>query len=113
MLSGTINGGRSIPLINHSFEEPGTGKINNNWNLIPGWSSDTAPFDSGVEQSEAATDGSWIGFLKDTDPAIWQTTNYTILGNETFKLSFNAQGSSALKAQLYYKPFHNLKIDRI
>ena len=91
-----------ITLINSSFEQPGTGKIWNNWGLVPGWSSDTNPSDSGVEQSGAATDGVWVGYLRGIDPSVWQTTDYTIIGDEVFELSFDAQNSSAFQASLYY-----------
>lgn len=91
-----------VELINPGFELPGTGKIKNNWGLIPGWSSDTNPTDSGVETNSAATDGIYVAFLRDSDPPVWQTTSHTIVGNEKFELSFDAQNTSALAASLYY-----------
>lgn len=91
-----------ITLINPGFEQPGTGKIRNNWGLVPGWSSDTNPSDSGVEQSGAATEGVWVAFLRNSDPSVWQAADYMIAGDEVFELSFDAQNSSAFQASFYY-----------
>lgn len=96
-----------IPLVNYDFEEPGTGKISSDWGLIPGWSSDSAPADSGVETGWT-TSGDYNGYLANFDPAVWQTSGYTIASGDVFSVSFlsrnnwssGAQGD--LQVTLYY-----------
>ena len=80
-----------VPVVNASFELPGTAKIKG-WNGegiantpavdIPGWASDAgvAVADSGVESDTRypATDGVWTAFMKGADPSIWQLTDFVI-----------------------------------
>lgn len=96
---------KAISLTNPSFELPATIK-QTNWQNVPGWSSDSLPEDSGVEQNEVTTDGSWAGFLASTDPAVWQLTDHTIGENEEFTLELDAMNTGAeatsLRFILYY-----------
>ena len=74
----------SITVLNPSFEEPGTVK-QTNWESVPGWSSDTVASDSGTEAG--GMDGAWEGFLKGSDPAVWQLTDHVLAANEIIELS--------------------------
>jgi hypothetical protein len=107
--------GALIELENANFELPGTGKINKDWGLIPGWGSDTPPSDSGIE--EMFTGQGYSAFLWDSDPSVYQTTSHTIAANELFELSFmaadyytdvdgggwNNTGGGQLAVSLYYE----------
>jgi beta-glucanase (GH16 family) len=92
----------NITVVNSSFEEPGTVKYNN-WESIPGWSSDTVAADSGVESG--GTNGAWQGFLMGSDPAVWQLTDHVLGAGETLTLTVDATvtaGATALTMTLYY-----------
>ena len=93
----------ALPTVtNGDFELPATAKIKG-WNGesgtdIPGWSSDIAAFDSGVEEGGAGG-SAWRGFLLGglspwgstyPEPTAWNTTNYTIQAGDQFKLSVDA-----------------------
>ena len=97
-----------VTVENYSFELPGTGKISNNWGLVPGWSSDSAPADSGVEVPSFGpnpTDGQYQGFLQNGDPSIWQTTSYVIGAGETYVLQVDCWltwQATDLVVSLYY-----------
>ena len=107
--------GAPIIVENADFELPGTEKINTDWGLIPGWSSDTPPSDSGIE--EMFTGQGYSAFLWDSDPSVYQTTSHTISANEQFELSFmaadyytdvdgggwNNTGGGQLTVSLYYE----------
>jgi hypothetical protein len=86
---------------NADFEMPGTEKIKG-WDgacsdvsytgsnaEIPGWSSDTPAFDSGVEQNG----GSWVAFLMAFDPSMFQVTRHTVGANDVVTLSVDARNS--------------------
>jgi hypothetical protein len=111
---GAPTGGSTIAVENFSFELPGTIKIKG-WNGegvggtpavdIPGWRSDTAAFDSGVETGYTPTDGQWTAFLRGGDPAVWQLTDHTIAAGEVFELKVDARdiwNGTMLLATLYY-----------
>jgi F5/8 type C domain-containing protein len=101
----------SITVGNFSFEEPGTGKLSN-WEGVPNWNSDTVATNSGVDTEEfgwVVTDGQWLGFLKNTDPSVYNLTDHTISAGELFILTVDASsgytsgGKSPLfKMTLYY-----------
>jgi len=100
-----------IPVENFSFELPGTEKIVG-WNGdgtpavdIPGWSSDTAAADSGVESDwPGHTEGLWSGFLMGMDPSIWNPLNYVIKPGDDIVLLVDARdnwtAAAALPAKL-------------
>jgi hypothetical protein len=103
-----------IPVVNASFEQPGTVKIKG-WNGegiagtpavdIPGWASDTAVVDSGVETGYTPTDGLWTAFLKGADPSIWQSTGFVIQASDVIELSVDARNTwqgTTLRMLLYY-----------
>jgi hypothetical protein len=108
----------SIEVENFSFELPGTEKIKG-WNGegvsdtpaedIPGWASDTAAADSGVESDwPGSTDGVWTGFLMGDDPSIWNLTDHIIAEGEyiTFKIDLQDNwtdgGLPDVTISLYY-----------
>jgi len=107
--------GTPIVVENADFELPGTEKINKDWGLVPGWSSDTPPSDSGIE--EMFTGQGYSAFLWDSDPSVYQTTSHTIAADEQFELSFmaadyytdvdgggwNNTGGGQLTISLYYE----------
>jgi len=90
----------SITVENYSFEQPGQGKIKG-WNGegsggtpavdIPGWSGDTAAFDSGVETGYNPTGGDYSAFLRSGDPSVWQLTDCNIVAGEVYDLKVDAQ----------------------
>jgi beta-galactosidase len=98
-------------IVNHSFELPGTGKIQTDWGLVPGWSSDYNPEDSGVDYEghnglvPVVDDGHWYAFLMGDDPTVWQLANHTIAAGEIFTLTFDAYNcydGPDVTANLYY-----------
>jgi beta-galactosidase len=104
----------SITVENYNFEQPGQGKIKG-WNGegsggtpavdIPGWSSDTAAFDSGVETGYNPTEGDYTAFLRSGDPSVWQLTDCNIVAGEVYELKVDARitwGATSLKMILYY-----------
>ena len=111
----TPSEGNPIVVENADFELPGTGKINTDWGLIPGWSSDMPPSDSGIE--EMFNGQGYSAFLWDSDPSVYQTTSHTIAADEQFELSFmaadyytdvdgggwNNTGGGQLTVSLYYE----------
>ncbi len=111
-----IGFGKPAPVVvaNFSFEQPGTVKIKG-WNGegiggtpgvdIPGWSSDTAVQDSGVETGYTPTDGLWTAFLMGADPGVWQLTNQVIGAGDVFELRVDARNTwqgKTLRITLYY-----------
>ena len=117
MLTAAAPGGGAITVENFSFELPGTAKVKG-WDGacsdpawtglvydIPGWRSDSAAFDSGVETGFTPTDGLWTAFLKAGDPPVWQLTNHTIASGEVFELKVDAGNNwhaTTLLIVLYY-----------
>jgi hypothetical protein len=104
-----------IPVVNASFEQPGTEKIKG-WNgegvggtpavNIPGWASDTAVADSGVETGWTATDGQWTAFLMGADPSVWQSTGFVIQASDVLTLSVDARNTwqgTTLRMTLYFE----------
>ncbi|MDZ7346534.1 MAG: T9SS type A sorting domain-containing protein [candidate division KSB1 bacterium] len=102
-LTGMLSAQTFIPLINPSFEEPGVGKIKGwdgecadpNWtgalDDIPGWTSDTVPWDSGVETGYTPTDGEYTAFLMGADSSVYQITDYVIQPNDDIRLAFDSR----------------------
>lgn len=110
----TAQGPTAVSLVNASFEQPGTVKIQG-WNGegsagtpavdIPGWASDTVAGDSGVETGWTPTDGLWTAFLKGADPSVWQLTNCVIQADDVFVLNVDARDTwlgTTLKMVLYF-----------
>jgi len=105
---------KEVPIENFSFELPGTEKIKG-WNGegvsgtpavdIPGWASDSAVADSGVETGYTATDGEWTAFLMGSDPSVWQLTDYVIDAEDVFELQVDARSTGSattLRIILFY-----------
>lgn len=95
----------AIDVENASFELPGTEK-QKNWEAVPGWSSDAAAVDSGVETGWSATDGLWTGFLKGADPGVWQLTHHAIGAEDVYELKVDARLTwlaTTLRMTFYYE----------
>lgn len=107
-----------IEVENFSFELPGTAKIKG-WNGegsggtpaedIPGWASDTAAADSGVESDwPGSTDGVWSGYIMGEDPSVWNLTDQVIGSGEEYLLQVDLQdnwtdgGEPQMVISLYY-----------
>ncbi len=117
-----------ISIENYSFEDPNSKqKCWNGENLntetpddpndyftdVPGWSSDTAATDSGIEGPDAwpgRTDGVMTGFLRGTDPSAWNLTDFVIKASDDFILFVDARDNwtesasmpAKLQMTLYY-----------
>ncbi len=93
-----------IEVENFSFELPNAGK-QTGFDNVPGWSTDGAVADSGVETGYTPTDGDWTAFLDSADPSVWQLTDYTILQGDVFELKVDARitwAATTLLMVLYY-----------
>ncbi len=105
VLGSESSGEGPVSVGNFSFELPGTVK-QTNWGNVPNWSSDTVAADSGVEEGWTVTDGTWSGFLKNTDPSVYNLTNHTITAGEVFTLTVDAgtndTGGVNFEMTLYY-----------
>lgn len=101
----------SIAVTNYSFEQPGAkikGWNGENGTDIPGWASDTAAVDSGVESDwPGHTDGVYSGFLMSSDPSAFNLTDHVIAAGEVFTLQVDARnnwsgGTPDFLLSLYY-----------
>jgi hypothetical protein len=93
-----------IEVENFSFELPGTSK-QQNWANVPGWSSDTAATDSGVETGYTPTDGEWTAFIRNSDSSIWQLTDHVVTWGDVFELKVDARitwAATTMLMILYY-----------
>jgi len=112
--AGPVSEPVAIDVENASFELPGTDK-QNNWDGgtndkgtfvdVPGWSSDIMATDSGVETGWNASDGEWSGFLRGSDPSVWQLTSYVIDANDVIELKVDAKNNwqaTTFLLSLYY-----------
>lgn len=100
----TIDVGYSqIAVENGDFQQPGTGKIQN-WETIPGWSSDTLVTDSGIDGPDG--NGNFWGYLWNQEPSVYQLTDHVIASGEVFKISLDAWdayfGGDNFTVTLYY-----------
>lgn len=117
VLASALSAQTFIPLVNPSFEEPGVGKIKGwdgecadpNWtgalDDIPGWTSDTVAWDSGVETGWTPTDGEYTAFLMGADSSVYQITEYAIQPNDDIHLAFDARitwAATLLEALFFY-----------
>jgi hypothetical protein len=112
---------QSLTLVNPGFELPGKGKIKG-WDGacadpawtgakddIPGWSSDKAAFDSGVETSASVVEGTYHAFLMGQDTSVYQLTDYSIQKGDEITLkvwawdSWSAGKTNLIKGALFYK----------
>ncbi len=84
----------SITVPNYSFEQPAAGKIKG-WNgegtpqvNIPNWASaaNQPAADSGVEEGWTPTDGTYTGFIRNTDLACYNITDHIIASGESYQL---------------------------
>jgi len=79
-----LNAQTPITVTNGDFELPNTTK-QQNWSNVPGWNSDTAASDSGVEGSA----GSWTAFIMNSDPSVYNLTDHNISDGEEFQVNVN------------------------
>ena len=101
VIASVANG--ALTVVNHGFEEPGTGKIQDDFSLIPGWSQDVTN-DSGVEPDGAYT-GAYRGFGMTTDSEIYQLLDEQIIEGATYYLKFygmDTWSSNEIVAEFYY-----------
>ena len=111
-VAGSLN---AVTVENFSFELPG--EKQENWEIVPGWSSDSVAVDSGVELGvkHGTTEGDWAAFIMGNnpgdpiEPAIWQLTDHTIAAGEEFILKVDLQNNwttagvtTELQLRLYY-----------
>jgi hypothetical protein len=109
-----------IEVENFSFEDPNIDKIIG-WDMedgahyesyeggapaeVPGWESDGAIKDSGVETGWDPTDGLWTGFIMAGDPSAYNLTNFPIQPGDVFELKVDAQNNweaTDFQISLYY-----------
>ena len=108
-----------ITVVNYSFEEPNAGK-QGCWDGeasgstdVPGWTDGSAvSTSSGVESAADRgffpSQGNWTGFLRNTDPNVYNLTNHIIGIGDVLELkldgrSNNNEGTTAtLRMALYY-----------
>ena len=93
-----------IVVENFSFELPNAGK-QTGFDNVPGWSTDSAVSDSGVETGYTPTEGEWTAFIMSGDPSVWQLTDHTIVQGDVFELKVDARitwQATTLQMILYY-----------
>ncbi|UCD30507.1 MAG: immunoglobulin domain-containing protein [Planctomycetota bacterium] len=117
-IMGGVGLADAVYVENFSFEEPGGGKVSG-WDEedgasfvdsgdpaeVPGWNSDGAANDSGVETDWNPTDGLYTAYLMGDDPSVWNLTEHIIAAGEAFVLTFDAQETWLgldLQADLFY-----------
>ena len=108
-VAGSLN---AVTVENFSFELPG--EKQENWEIVPGWSSDSVAVDSGVELGvkHGSTEGEWASFIMGDvpgapEPAVWQLTDHTIAAGENFILKVDLQdnwseSTAEMQLRLYY-----------
>jgi hypothetical protein len=118
MAAALVTASQAIVVDNFSFEQPDQGKIKG-WNGegvggtpavdIPGWASDIAVADSGVESDwPGSTEGVYSGFLMGGDPSAWNLTDYVIQAGDVLTLLVDARdnwtdgGLADFTMSLYY-----------
>ncbi|MBN2182428.1 MAG: discoidin domain-containing protein, partial [Sedimentisphaerales bacterium] len=103
-LFANINMAEPIEVENFSFELPNAGK-QTGFDDVPGWSTDSAVTDSGVETGWTPTEGDWTAFLMSGDPSVWQLTDHRIIQGDVFELKLDARitwQATTLQMILYY-----------
>jgi len=90
-----------IPIVNPSFEYPGTANIITDWSKIEGWNTSTVN-KSGIEKNEsyAPVNGQWIAYQEGAGDHVYQETGHTITPGTTYTLklwarSINDPGNTA------------------
>jgi len=87
---------QAITVENQGFELPGTVKMQN-WEEVPGWSSDWVADASGVEENPYV--GDWNGYVMAgtnpgnlvADPSVWQLTGHTAAAGDVLDLAVMAR----------------------
>ena len=93
----------AIDVENGSFELPGSDK-KTDFNDVPGWSTDTAVVDSGIDVIDTATEGTWGVWLMSGDPSLWQMTDHVVAAGDAIELKVDARLSwlaTTLRMTLY------------
>lgn len=79
-----------VTVENADLELPGSGNRIKDWASIPGWSSDNATVDSGVEKGGWwQTDSDYAAVLFTGDSSAYNLTSHVIAEGEEFKLQLN------------------------
>jgi hypothetical protein len=94
------SGSGPIAVVNHSFELPGTGEEITDFSQIPGWNGPSGT-DTGINNFDGASDGSWCVSLGPNDGFVSQLTNHTIVDG-VYELKLDAKDEGNLQLQLYY-----------
>ncbi|MCF1192322.1 PKD domain-containing protein [Mangrovimonas sp. AS39] len=96
-----------VEVENYDFSLPGTGRVVN-WADIPGWSSDAATVDSGVEEGGwwmPADDNDYSGVSFTGDTSAYNLTDHVISTDEEFKVNmllFDIWNGPNVTITLYY-----------
>jgi hypothetical protein len=110
-----------ITVENYSFEEPNAGKQKcwdgetGSYVDVPGWTDgpNEVAGDSGVEsldtskQRNVPSDGDWSGFLKSSDPCVYNLTNHVIGIGDVYELNFDAGGTSDDTVDFQYALYYD------
>ncbi len=107
-----------IDVPNYSFEQPDSGKIkgwdgkcaDSTWTSnkgidIPGWTSNTIAFDSGLEPV-GAEEGEYRGYIRGADDSVWDMTTYTIKAGDIIQgrvYGFNSYQAPMIHIELIYQ----------
>ena len=89
----------SVPLVNPSFEQPGTGDEIDNFSEVPGWGfagGDTTALNS----FDPASDGTWSCTLGPNESFVFQPTAHSIQAGD-YELRVDARGTGDLQLALY------------
>jgi hypothetical protein len=98
-LASPVRAAYVMPAVeNGGFEEPGDGKHKawdeeKGYTDVPDWESDITVSDSGVElagKHANPSEGLYAGFLKSTDPEVWNIVSYRIVSGDRFCLAVDA-----------------------
>jgi len=117
-----VNAQKNLTVLNHSFEQPDSGKIKGfdgkcsdaSWKAgggklidIPGWrvdAKDSLQRDSGIEP-KATSDGKYDGYMMGGDPGIYQNLARRVYSADQLKLKVDARNSwlgTKFLMELYY-----------
>lgn len=103
-LATATPGFAAITVVNHSFEDPNTGKTND-LTTVPGWALEIGSGGVDTAQAFAATDGSYFLYMNSNSWAV-QTIARPIVAGEEFKLTVDVSNTwkaiEGATIELYY-----------
>ena len=94
------SGSGPIAIVNHSFEQPGTGEEIGDFSLIPGWNNASGG-STGINNFDGSSDGSWCISLGPNEDFVSQLTAHTIVEG-LYEVKIDAKSEGTLQVQLYY-----------